>query len=169
MTARGVLGGRRCVVCRQIERSQDAGAATAVPVVCRSSAGRRQADGSRSNVVTGVVDSGREIGHGNIDANDPERTSHFRFHSRGQRRKKLRNRYTKTAMTATGTLRVTATARRTRCGGLDLPSGHPQFASNNRIRAPLARTPKSSRPISRCRITFLAPGARIGDIRARRF
>jgi hypothetical protein len=35
----------------QIERSQDAGAAAVVPVVCRSGAGRRQADGSRSDLV----------------------------------------------------------------------------------------------------------------------
>lgn len=50
-----------------------AGAAAAVLVVCRSGAGRRQADASRSDVVvSGVVDSGREIGRGNIDANDPE-------------------------------------------------------------------------------------------------
>src|SRR6267154_2341002 len=35
-----------------------------------------QADGSRSDVViSGVVDSGRERGHRNIDANDPIRTS----------------------------------------------------------------------------------------------
>jgi hypothetical protein len=35
---------------------------------------RRQADGSRSGVaMSGVVDSGREIGHGDIDANDPYR------------------------------------------------------------------------------------------------
>jgi hypothetical protein len=60
----------------QIERSQDAGAAAAVPVVCRSGAGRRQADGFRSDeVMSGVVDSGRESGHGNIDANDPQRAS----------------------------------------------------------------------------------------------
>jgi len=32
-------------------RSQDAGAAAAVPVVCRKGAGRQQADGSRSDVV----------------------------------------------------------------------------------------------------------------------
>jgi putative tryptophan/tyrosine transport system substrate-binding protein len=45
---------------------------SAVPVVCRTGARRRQADESRSGVVmSGVVDSGREIGHGNIDANDP--------------------------------------------------------------------------------------------------
>jgi hypothetical protein len=49
--------------------------AAAVPVVCRTGAGRRQADGSRSDVVmSGVVDSGRESGHGNIDGNDPIRT-----------------------------------------------------------------------------------------------
>jgi hypothetical protein len=60
---------------RQIHQSQDAGAAAAVPVVCRTDAGRRQADGSRSAVVmSGVVDSGRESGHGNIDANDPKAT-----------------------------------------------------------------------------------------------
>ena len=41
----------------------------AVPVVCRSGVGRRQADGPRSDVVmSSVADSGREIGHGNIDA-----------------------------------------------------------------------------------------------------
>ena len=69
-----IFGDRTCVTRRQIERSQDAGAAAAVPVVCRSGAGRRQADGSRSDVVmSGVVDSGRESGHGNIDANDPSR------------------------------------------------------------------------------------------------
>jgi hypothetical protein len=35
---------------------------------------RRHADGSRSDVVVSVaVDSGREIRHGNIDANDPKR------------------------------------------------------------------------------------------------
>jgi len=35
----------------QIDRGRDAGAAAAVPVVCRPNAGRRQADGSRSDVV----------------------------------------------------------------------------------------------------------------------
>jgi hypothetical protein len=51
-----------------------AGAAAAVPVVCRSNAGRRHADGSRLDVVvSGVGDSGRKIGHGNIDANDPRK------------------------------------------------------------------------------------------------
>ena len=46
-----------------------------MPFVCRSGAGRRQADGPQSKVVmSGVVDSGREIGHGNIDANDPTET-----------------------------------------------------------------------------------------------
>src|SRR6266511_3940919 len=45
-----IFGGRTCVTYCQIERSQDAGAAAAVPVVCRSGAGRRQADGSRSDV-----------------------------------------------------------------------------------------------------------------------
>jgi hypothetical protein len=55
-----IFGDRTCVTCRQIERSQDAGAAAAVLVLCRSGAGRRQADGSRSDVVmSGVVDSGR--------------------------------------------------------------------------------------------------------------
>ena len=34
--------------------------------------GRRQAEGSRSDVVvSGVVDSGRALGHGNIDPSDP--------------------------------------------------------------------------------------------------
>src|ERR1700720_2455676 len=62
----------------QIERSRDAGAAAAVPVVCRTDVGRRQADGSRSDVVmSGVVDSGPESGHGNIDANDPKATCGF--------------------------------------------------------------------------------------------
>src|SRR5258708_5913755 len=74
-STRRIFRDRTCVKCRQIERSQDAGAAAAVPFVCKSDAGRRQADGSRSNVVmSGVVDS-REVGHGNIDANDPKRTS----------------------------------------------------------------------------------------------
>ena len=46
-----------------------------MPVVCRTGAGKRQADGSRPDVVmSGAVDSGRESGHGNIDANDPKRT-----------------------------------------------------------------------------------------------
>jgi hypothetical protein len=45
----------------------------AVPVVCRSGAGTRQADGSRSGVaMSSVVNSGRESGHGNIDENAPE-------------------------------------------------------------------------------------------------
>jgi hypothetical protein len=49
-----------------------AGAAAAVSVLCRSSAGGRQADGSRSDVVmSAVVDSGRQIGHGNIDVSGP--------------------------------------------------------------------------------------------------
>jgi hypothetical protein len=66
---------RTGVTCRQIERSQDAEAAAAMSVVCRTRAGRRRADRSRSDVVmSGVVDSGRESGHGNIDANDPTRT-----------------------------------------------------------------------------------------------
>jgi len=70
-----IFGDRTCVTCRQIERSQDAGAAAMCLVLCRSGAGRRQADGSRSDVVmSGVVHSGRESGHGNIDANDPIRT-----------------------------------------------------------------------------------------------
>jgi hypothetical protein len=57
---------------RQIERSQDARAAAAAPVLCRSGAGWRQAHGSRSDVVTsGIMDSGQERGHGHIDANDP--------------------------------------------------------------------------------------------------
>ena len=37
-----IFGGRTCITCCQIEQSQDAGAAAAVPVVCRSGAGRRQ-------------------------------------------------------------------------------------------------------------------------------
>src|SRR6266851_2382573 len=41
----------------------------------RSGAGGRQADGSRSDVVmSGIVDSGQESGHGNIVANDPSET-----------------------------------------------------------------------------------------------
>jgi len=39
-----VCGGRTCVTYREIDRSRDAGAAAAVPVVCRSGAGRRQAE-----------------------------------------------------------------------------------------------------------------------------
>jgi hypothetical protein len=63
-----------CVTYRQIERSHDAGAAAAVPVVCRSGAGRRQAVGSWPDlVISGVVNSGRERGHGIIDA-DPKET-----------------------------------------------------------------------------------------------
>jgi hypothetical protein len=55
-------------------RKRDAGAAAAVPVVCRTGAERRRADRSQSDVVmSGAVDSGRESGHGNIDANDPKR------------------------------------------------------------------------------------------------
>ncbi len=51
------------------------GAPAAVSVLWRSSAGRRQADGSRSDVVmSGAVNSGRQIGHCNIDANDPEQS-----------------------------------------------------------------------------------------------
>ena len=43
---------------------------------CQLFAGRRQADGSRSGAgMSGVKDSGRERGHGDIDANDPSR--HF--------------------------------------------------------------------------------------------
>ena len=61
---------------RQIDRRQDAGTAAAVPVVCRSDAGRRQADGSRSGAgMSGVKDGGRERGYGDIDATDPSR--HF--------------------------------------------------------------------------------------------
>lgn len=46
------------------------GAAAGVPVVCRSHAEPRQADGSRSDVVmSGAVDSERKSGIGNIDAN----------------------------------------------------------------------------------------------------
>ncbi len=49
-----------------------------MPVVCRTVAGKRQANGCRSDVVmSGVVDCGRESGHGNIDANDPKETSHL--------------------------------------------------------------------------------------------
>lgn len=60
-------------LCRQVDRREGTGAALAVSVLCRSSAGGRQADGSRSDVaMSGVVDSGRQIGHGNIDANDPD-------------------------------------------------------------------------------------------------
>jgi hypothetical protein len=52
--------------------------AAAVSVLCRSSAGGRQAEGSPSDVVmSGVVDSGRQIGHGNIDANDLSRLYEF--------------------------------------------------------------------------------------------
>jgi hypothetical protein len=40
-----------------------------VPIIWGSGAGRRQANDSRSDVVmSGVVDSGPERGHGNIDA-----------------------------------------------------------------------------------------------------
>jgi len=46
--------------------------------------------GNQSDVVmSGVVDSGRERGHGNIDANEPERTSQRVFgasHSQPQGR-----------------------------------------------------------------------------------
>jgi hypothetical protein len=78
-----IFGGRTCITCCEIEQSQGAGAAAAVPVVCRSGAGRPQADGSPSDVVmSGVVDSEREIGHGNIDANDPRRTSALQRWSR---------------------------------------------------------------------------------------
>jgi hypothetical protein len=61
-----------CVVYRPVDGSWNAGAAAVVPIVCRTSAGRRRADRSQSDVVmSGAVDSGRESGHGNIDANDP--------------------------------------------------------------------------------------------------
>lgn len=77
-------------VAPRVVRSTEAnyvGAPTAVPVVCRSGAGRRQADGSRSDVVmSGVVDSGRESGHGSIDANDPN----LRHGDSGQFRSGLR-------------------------------------------------------------------------------
>jgi hypothetical protein len=44
----------------------------AAPVVRRSGAGRRQADGHPSHVVmSGVLDNGQQSGHRNIDANDP--------------------------------------------------------------------------------------------------
>ena len=70
-----IFGDHTCVTCRQLDRSEGAGAAAAVSVLCRSSAGGRQADGSRSDVaMSGVVDSGRQIGHGNIDANGPKRS-----------------------------------------------------------------------------------------------
>ena len=60
-------------------RKLGAGAAAAVLVVCRTGAGRRQPDGSQSDVVmSGVVDSGPGSGHGNIDANDPQQTWLFR-------------------------------------------------------------------------------------------
>jgi hypothetical protein len=65
-------GARTCVVCRPVDGSSDAGAAAAVPVVCRMGAGRRPPDRSQSDVVMSrVVDSGPSSGHGNIDANDP--------------------------------------------------------------------------------------------------
>jgi hypothetical protein len=60
----GSLVTARRVTCRPIDQSQDVRALAAVLVICRSSAGSRQADGSRSNVVmSGVVDSAREGGH----------------------------------------------------------------------------------------------------------
>jgi len=49
------LAGRTCVHVRQMDRNQDAGAASAVPVVCWSNAGRRQADGSRSGTHPGIT------------------------------------------------------------------------------------------------------------------
>jgi hypothetical protein len=68
------LVGRTCVVCRPVDRSLDAGAAAVVPVVCGPGAGRRRADDPQSGVVmSSVVDSARERGRGNIDANDPKR------------------------------------------------------------------------------------------------
>jgi hypothetical protein len=71
-----IFGERTCVRCRQIEQSQTQELRLLCPVVCRSGAGRRQADGFRSDeVMSGVVDRGRESGHGNIDANDPQRAS----------------------------------------------------------------------------------------------
>jgi hypothetical protein len=64
------FGGRTARHVRQIDRSRDAGAAAAD---CKSDEGRRQARGSRSDVVmSGIVDSGQQRGHGNIDANEPE-------------------------------------------------------------------------------------------------
>jgi hypothetical protein len=71
------FGDRTCLTCRQIERSQDAGTAAAVPVVCRTAQENGKQTGSRSDVVmSALVDSGRESGHDNIDANDPKPTSH---------------------------------------------------------------------------------------------
>jgi len=64
-----------------LERSRDAGAAVAVPIVCRSGAGRRR----RVSVGRGNVRC-REIGHGNIDANDPYRKSPARGPTRSGRR-----------------------------------------------------------------------------------
>jgi hypothetical protein len=58
---------------RQIDRRQDAGTAAAVPVVCRSDA--RQTALGPAREMSGVKDSGRERGHGDIDANNPSR--HF--------------------------------------------------------------------------------------------
>jgi hypothetical protein len=50
-----VCGGRTCIKCREIDRSQDAGAAAAVSVLCRWKARGRQEDGSRSDVVCPVL------------------------------------------------------------------------------------------------------------------
>jgi hypothetical protein len=72
----GIRIGKCCAVTLTLSRKHSTQTAVALPVVCRSGAGRRQAGGSRSDVVmSGVVDSGRDNGHGNIDANDPKRSS----------------------------------------------------------------------------------------------
>ena len=60
----------------RIERGQTREAAAAVPVVCRSAREGDKADGSRSDAaMSDVVNSERERGHGNVDVNDPLRSS----------------------------------------------------------------------------------------------
>ena len=60
-----IFGNRTCVMCHQIGLCQTPGR------LCPLFAERTQEMGNQSDaVMSGVVDSGRECGHGNIDAND---------------------------------------------------------------------------------------------------
>lgn len=73
-----IFGDRTCVMCHQIGLCQTQELRAAVPIVCRTDAGM----GNQSAVVlSGVVDSGRERGHGNSDAIDLKRALAVRFPS----------------------------------------------------------------------------------------
>jgi hypothetical protein len=70
---RRIFGDRTCVTCRQIERSQAQGLRRPCPLFADRAQGDNRTGLGRTWLRPGIVDSGREIGHGNIDANDPER------------------------------------------------------------------------------------------------